>query len=343
LKVVSDYELLCKIMSDTYVKCRTEYRRGAEVKNHFTFQTSIISFTFELDDVEIVKEDPPYRLQMKTIEGGPAREVEIFLVPIDNNAHTLIFSRCYTQFGSAGLSVRLALKAVPMAEPLLSIAAGNYANRAYKNEAERRVGFKALPEPRPLDVSDLDIATLRLIDQGNGGLIQETPEGKIIGALAYTFIDAPPKRVWEVITDFDHYEDIFSAPCKVESRKDNQVTVNQKTATSSVIGMKFGYELHARYTLEPPDHLSYVAIDGVNKGSHGDFRIMPLNGGSKSILFSACGINMENDNSIVARIAKSGAFPMEIMIDMTLAQSTLARIRIEAQRRKSGNSHGSKK
>jgi hypothetical protein len=111
------------------------------------------------------------------------------------------------------------------------------------------------------------------------------------------------------------------------------VTVKQKTASFSVMGLKFGYELHARYTLDAPNHLSFVAIDGVYKDSHGDFRITPLDGGAKSMLFGAGGINLKNDSGIIARISKSGAFPLEVMIDMMLEQSTLARVRLEAERR----------
>jgi polyketide cyclase/dehydrase/lipid transport protein len=222
---------------------------------------------------------------------------------------------------------------MPMAEPQLSIAGANYGNRAYKNEAERRAGFKPPREPKSLDITDLDVDTLRLIDQGNGGLIRETPQGQILGTLAYTFIDAPPETVWEVITDFDNYENIFSADCEVESKDGDQVTVNQKTASFTVLGMDFGYELHSRYTLDKPDHLSYVAIDGDNEGSHGDFKIMPIDGGKKCVLFGVGAINMEKDNGLIARIAKTGAFPLEVMLDMTLVQSTLARLRVEAERR----------
>jgi uncharacterized protein YndB with AHSA1/START domain len=335
-EVITDYDLLCRIMPDTYVECRNIERGDNRSRNYFKFQVSMVMFNYNLETVEMVEEYPPDRLIMSTIAGRPERVVEILLTPVENNAHTLILSRCYTNFSSAGVAVRLALEALPAAGPQNAIAAANYSNRAYKNEAERRAGITAPQKLKPMAIKNLDIPTLRMLDQNNGGLIRETPQGKIIGVLAYTFIDAPPRTVWEVMTDFDNYSEIFSAECRVESRNGNRVTVNQSTPSFMVLGMKVGYQLHTRYTLEPPDHLSYVAIDGANKGSHGDFRIMPLDGGEKSILFGAGGMNMEKDDRLFARIAKSGAFPLENMINMTIVQSNLARIRLEAQRRESG-------
>jgi carbon monoxide dehydrogenase subunit G len=332
--VVSDYELLCEMMPDTYVNCETKDGANNTATNKFAFLVSMIMFSFELDTTETAIANPPYNIEMKTIKGKPARKVEILLVPIDDNKHTLIFLRCYTDFGTAGVSVQLALKAMPMVEPQLSIAAANYANRAYKYEAEKRVGFKDPGEIKPLDIYNLDTDTLRKLDLGNAGLIHETKEGKIISALAYAFVDAPPEKVWGVLTDFDHYDDIFSTECKIKSKKDNQVTVDQETASFSALGMEFGYNLHARYTIDGPDHLSYVAIDGTYVGSHGDFRILPLPGGDKCLLFGKGGINMENDKGIVARIAKSGAFPLENMVDMMQIQSTLAHVRVEAEKDK---------
>jgi uncharacterized protein YndB with AHSA1/START domain len=343
-KVATDYELYCEIMPDSFAKCKTEYRKGNEVKNIYEMQTSVFMYTFTMDVIDIVQEEPPYKFKIKTIEGGvKGREIEILIIPIDNNTHTIFFMRTYPQLVSMGWTMRQALKALPMAEPAAGVGACNYTVRAYKNEAEKRAGYTPSPKPGELNIKNLDLTTLRLIDKGNGGLIRETPEGKTIDALTYTFIDAPPDRVWETITDFEHYPDIFSAPCEVESRKGNQVTVTQKTASFSVMGLKFGYELHARYTLDAPRHMSYAAIDGVYEGSHGDFTILPIDGANNCILFSSGGINMENDNAIVSRIAKTGAFPLENMIDMMLVRSTLAHIRIAAESSKAPPNYGEKR
>jgi len=330
--VLTDYPALCRIMPDTYLACETEYRRGHEVKNNQKGQTTVIKFAYKYDIIDIVTEDPPYHHHVQTISGLDKRELDVVLVPVNNGAETLLFMRYYLNMAALGYSMQAVLAVMPMVEPPTAVGAANYHSRAYKNEAESRVGDKAPPEPRPLDFTGLDLPTLKIINDHGGGLIRETPQGKIIDAIAFSFIAAPPARVWDVLVDFDHYPEIFSgSECKVESRQGNQVTVLEKTSSFSVLIFSFGYELHARYTLDPPYHLSYTAIDGTYQGSHGDFRIVPIEDGKQTLLFHRAGINLEKDNGLTAQIAKSGAFPLENMMDMMGAQSALAHVKLEAE------------
>lgn len=332
--VITDYPALCRIMPDTYLACATEYRRGNEVKNNQKGQTTVIKFAYKYDIIDMVTEDPPFHHHVLTVGGLDKRELDVILVPVNGGAETLLFMRYYLNMAALGYSMQAVLAVLPMVEPPTAVGAANYHSRAYKNEAERRAGYKPLPEPRPLDLSNLDLATLKKIDEHGGGLIRETPQGKILDAVAFTFISAPPARVWDVLTDFDHYEQVFAgSECKVESRDKNQVTVLQKTSSFSVLIFSFGYELHSRYTLDPPYHLSYEAIDGTYQGSHGDFRLIPIENDKQTLLFHRAGINLTKDNGLTAQIAKSGAFPLENMLDMMGAQSALAHLKREAEQR----------
>jgi len=331
-EVITDYPALCRIMPETYLACETEYRKGNEVKNNQKGQTTVLKFAYKYDIIDIVTESPPYDHHVLTISGLEKRELTVKLIPINDN-ETLLFMRYYLNMAALGYSMQAVLAVLPMIEPPTAVGAANYHSRAYKNEAEQRVGYKPPREPKPLEtISGFDLRTLGIIDEHGGGLIRETPEGKIIDALAFTIINAPPERVWEVITDFDHYEQIFpGSASKVESREGNQVTLYQTTASLNVLIFSFGYELHARYTLDPPHHLSYVAIDGLYEGSHGDFQIQPLENGKKTLLFNRGGLNLEKDQGLTARIIKSGAFPLENMLDMMGAQAALARIKYTAE------------
>lgn len=77
-KVATDYELYCKIMPDSFAECKTEYRKGVEVKNVYTMQTSVFMYTFTMEVIDLVTEAPPYSLRVKTIEGGvKGREIEV--------------------------------------------------------------------------------------------------------------------------------------------------------------------------------------------------------------------------------------------------------------------------
>lgn len=339
-EVITDYPALCRIMPLTYLECETEYRKGNEVKNNQKGQTTIVKFGYKYDIIDIVTEDPPYNLHVSTIEGLEDRELTMLLIPADNNTTTLFFMRYYLNVGALGYTMQVMMKAVPTMEPPTAMGANNYHARAYKNDAEKRVGYKALREPEKLDITNLDMATLRLIGEKGGGLMRETPEGEILEAITYAFIKAPPRRVWEVITDFEHYPQIFDGmEMVVEKREGNQVTVLQKPQSFKVLIFSFDkLELHSRYTLEPPHRLSYNTFEGLYEGSKGEYRILPIKNGTQTLLFHQAGINFDKDTSLTARIFKSGAFPMKNMLIMLGAQASVANVRAEAESRE-GQGH----
>lgn len=335
-KVATDYELQCKLMPDTFVSCKTQSRAQNRVTNIYQVKTSVVMFSYNFKMVDVVVEKPLQSIHIETVEGGlKGRAIDFLLVPVDNGAHTLVFMRYYGSMKSLGTSMRLALEALPTVEPTTTVGAANYHLRAYKNEAERRVGYKAPPKPRELVIENLDLQTLRLINQGNGGLIRETPRGKLIDVLTYTVINTPPQRVWEVATDFEHYEEIVpGTEARVESRDGNTVLMRVTMAKVSVLIFDIGgFELHPRYSLHPPNELTWVSMDGLYKDSHGSLRLLPIENGTKTLLFGAIGLNLERDTGLVARIVKSGAFPVENMFNMILSQGTLAHLKVEAEKR----------
>jgi carbon monoxide dehydrogenase subunit G len=339
-EVMVDHELQCVIMSDTFDSCKTESRNGNEVRNVFKIHTSVFMYSYNMDMVDVVKEDPPYHMHIDTVEGQlTGRELNILLVPIENKAQTLLFIRYYGPLRGIGSAMRLVMAVIPQAEPPTSVGAAIYHARSYKNEAEKRVGYKAPRKPKSLKIENLDIRTLRLINDRNGGLIRETPEGKSIDALTYTFADAPPERVWEVATDFEHWTDTFpNSQSEILSIDGNTVVTRQKMTSYSVLVFDIGFEMYNQYNLEPPHHLHYESIDGTYRGSGGDLRLMPLENGTRTLMFGTGSVNLEHDDGLVSRVAKTGAFPLENMLNLVGAQSLLAYIRVEAERREGNRS-----
>ncbi len=337
-KVMTDYEEQCRILPLTFLECQTEYRKGNEVKNNYKMQTSVLNYGFKFDMIDIVQEDPPYHLHINTIEGGlKYRELDLLLVPIDDNKNTLYFMRYYAHMKSLGLTMRAALAVLPMVEWPTAVNAANYHSRAYKIEAEKIAGYTPPPKPAPLDYTGLDLDTLHELGNQNAGLLRETPEGKSIDGLAYTFIEAPPNVVWDVLTDFENYDEIFeNSHTTVEKREPGKVLVMQEVESMSILIFNIGYDLHAQYTLEPPYHLYYHSIDGTYGGSTGDLRLVPIKDGKHTLLFCASGLNIDNDDSLTMRIAKSGAFPFKTMMDLLAGQATLVAVKTEAEERVKG-------
>jgi len=335
--VITDYPALCEIMPLTYLECETEYRRGKVVKNNQKGQTTIVRFAYKYDIIDMVTEDPPYHHNVRTIEGLEDRELDTILVPVGNGSETLLFMRYHLDIEALGLTMKAMLMVAPMIEPPTAVGAANYHSRAYRNEAERRAGYEPAPQPAPLDTSGLDVDTLRLIQQRAGGLLRETPEGKIIDVVTWTFIKTPPGRVWEVLTDFEHYQDTFpGTEMRVEKREGDTVTVFQKGPSMSVLIFRLdGFDMPSRYILDPPRKITYRCFEGMYEGSHGSYRLVPLPGLDETLLFHQAGFNLERDQSLTARIFKSGAFPLENMLFMLGAQTSVEHVKEEAEERES--------
>jgi uncharacterized protein YndB with AHSA1/START domain len=334
-KVITDYEGQCRFMNRTFMECETEGRRKNRVKNNYVIKTTVLKFGTTFDMIDLVTEDPPYHQHILTIDGGlKGRELDLILKPIDRGKNTLFFMRYNAQMKSLGLATQAILAVVPMAEWPVTAASANYHLRAQKNEAERLAGYSPPRKPKPLDYHALDVNTLRALARYNAGLIRETPEGKTINGLSYSFINAPPQTVWEVLADLEHYNDVFTNQhTTVERREGNKVWVNQVTRSQSVLVFTFDYEMHGIYTLEPTSHMSFLAVDGAYEGSTGDYYILSVEGGTSCVLFCAIGLNFEKDTALTTRIIRSGDYPFNTVMDLLAARSFLNSIKPEAESR----------
>jgi carbon monoxide dehydrogenase subunit G len=334
-EVVTDYERYTEYMPGTLKESKTIYRKGNEVKNWHRAVNSVLKFEYKYEILDILTEYPPYHIHSETIEGGlKDRQIDWYLVPVDDDQNTLIFIRHYPHIKSMGISIRAVLAVLPIIEWPVSASAANYILRGYKIRAENLVGYTPPREPDPLNYHALDIETLHKLDRYSCGLIRETPEGKTLNGLNYIFINAPADVVWEVITDFDKFEEFKDCSVRIEKREGNQVWLWEELTRVSILIFNFGgMEMHGIYTMESPYHLSFLSIDGLYEGSTSDYQILPIQGGTKTLLFHSIGMNIERDNSLTMRMVKSGAFPFDTMMDITMCRTNLSAIKAESEKR----------
>lgn len=335
-KVMTDYEKVCQYMPKTLSASEVLSRSGNEVKTKYRGTSSVVNFEYNYDIFDNVTENPPYHLHIYSPEGGlKGREIDYYLVPIDNDKKTILFIRHYPHMKSLGILVRTVLAVLPTIEWPVSASASNYMLRSYRQEAEKLAGYKRPPRPGPLDYNTLDIATMRRLAAHSTGLIRETNEGKILEGLNFTFVNAPPDQVWEVLIDFENYHQFFlSDPVVIEKREGDQVLLRQKSTKFSVSMFTFGgQEMVNRYTMEPPGHLSFKTVGGIYEGSSGDYRIIPVEGGKKTLLIHSLGMNLDRDNSMTMRMVKSGAFPFDTMLCLTMCRTALLEVKTEAEKR----------
>jgi hypothetical protein len=334
--VVTDYERYSEeYMPDVLLESKTLSRDGNTVENWHRAVNTVLRFEYKYEIYDIIRENPPYHIHSETIDGGlKHRQIDWYMVPADHDQTTLIFIRHYPHIKSLGVSIRLVLAVIPTIEWPVSAQAANYILRGFRLRAENLAGYDRARVPPPLDYDSLDIETLRILDQYACGLIHETPEGRSLGGTNYTFINAPHQVVWDVITDFEHFEEFKDCTCIMEKREGNRVWVRETLSKVSILIFTFGgFEMHSVYTLDPPYHLGYKTIDGLYEGSGSDYHIVPVDEGRKTLLFNSIGMNYERDQSLTMRMVKSGAFPFRTMLDVTLCRTNLSSIKKESERR----------
>ncbi len=333
-KVISEYERQCGLLPEVS-RCKIESVNGNETSVSYRIDVSAVILTYTIDVTDVIRKDSPHHFLMRTVEGKlKTREIEILLVPIEEGTETLLFMRYFTPLRSLGTEMKLALAVLPYFEPSAMVGAAMMHAGAYRDEAEKRVGYKAPEKPAPLAIDKLDIPTMRLIDEMNGGLVIKTPEGKVIESMSYAFVDAPIEQVWEVATDFENYDDIFKGCTNdIISQDGNTLVIHQKMALFSIMFYDFGFEFDSYYIMYPRDRLFYNAFEGTYSGSHGEFRLMPVDGGKRTLLFSSAGTSFEDQDNFVSRIVRSSTFPIESLANITIAQAMQDFVRIEAEAR----------
>jgi len=333
-EVAADYSGLCHLMPGTFDSCQTVSREGGKTIMHYLLHTSVLRFSLKLDLTDEITESPPYRWHISTVKGGlRGREVDLLLLPV-NNDRTLALMRYYGALPSINILVKTVLALLPDLESPVYASAAAYHLRSYKNEAEKRAGFSMPEIYAPPEFSSLDPSTLDQLCRFYGGLLRETSQGKTINATAFTQIDASRETVWKVMSDFEHYDQFFpDSTTVVEKRDQNQLILRQSQKLFNVYIFSYSFDLHARYLLEKPERMSWQAIDGLYQDSRGEFVLVPYEQGQKTFVFATTRIMTERDQSLTMKIAKSGEFPFESMIDLFFTRSVLNQFKQEAEQR----------
>jgi hypothetical protein len=96
----------------------------------------------------------------------------------------------------------------------------------------------------------------------------------------------------------------------------------------------YGFDLHARYALDPPRRMSYAAIDGVYQDTTGDFTLIPFENNTRTLVGGTISVMMDRDASLTMKIVRSGDFPFDAMINLFFARDVLTKFGREVKRRK---------
>jgi uncharacterized protein YndB with AHSA1/START domain len=333
-KIATDYPAMCTLMPDTFDQCETVSQGQGKTVMRYKLHTSVLKFSFNMEITDSIKETGQYQWHMETVEGDlKGRELNLLLVPRPDGA-TLALLRYFGAMRSMGGVVYLSLSLIPDLETPVYASAASYHLRGYRNAAEKQAGYAPPAKPADIEFAALDPKTIQQLCRWSAGLVRETHEGKVINAMAFADMNAPPDRVWAVMTDFEHYDGFFpDSNTVVEERKDHQVLLHQSVKAFNVLVFSYGFDLHCRYRLDPPRRMSYETIDGDYKGSYGDFTLTPYDGGKRTFVFATIRSTIENDQSLTSRIVRSGAFPFDAAVNLFFARDVLNKFKAEVERR----------
>lgn len=331
-ETASDHAGLCRIMPQSFDECDTISRDGNVTLMHYRLHTSVLKFSFNLDVKDRIVEDPPYSYHLETIEGSlKGRELDLVLVP--RGERTLAFLRYYGAMRSINTLIRMVLALIPDFETPVYGSAACYHLRSYHNDALERLGKDKEIKFGEIDPARLDPATMARLCQWQGGLVQETAEGKTKGGGAFALMPAPPAQTWEVMTDFENYDSFFAdSKTVVEKREGNELLMRQSVKQFNIYVFSFDFDLHAHYLLEKPERMKWTAIDGVYQDSKGDFLLVPHPGG-QTLVIATTEIVTYRDTSLTMRIVKSGEFPFESMVNTFFCRDVLNKFQDEIERR----------
>ncbi len=333
--ISSDHAGVCKYIPNTFDNCETVSRDGNTVVMDYEVHTSVTRFSFDMKIRDVIHDNPPYGWKLETVKGDlKGRRLELLLVPADEG-RTMVFLRYFGSMRSMGTIIQMVLALVPDFETPVYSSAANYHLRCYRNEAERRAGYKPPRKPAELDFRKLDPDTMAIISRYQGGIIRETREGVTIDAGAFADMAAAPDEVYEVMTDFEHYDEFFpDSKTVVEKRDGNRALISQEINQLNVYIFKFVFDLHSWYELDPGRGMSYESIDGKYAGTRGSFTIMPNKNGKRTLVYGSLAAMIAKDDSLTMRIVRSGDFPFETMANFFFMRDTLNKMELEVNRRK---------
>lgn len=127
----------------------------------------------------------------------------------------------------------------------------------------------------------------RLADRGHILIADTGKDGKTILMTAGIVINAPVKKVWDVINDYEHYHDFLPYTEKVEVVERN----GKKFKVNYAILLKFGFiKIRVKYTCLHTVHsdtkISWESVEGDVTNVMGKWELFELKGGRTLALYA---------------------------------------------------------
>jgi ribosome-associated toxin RatA of RatAB toxin-antitoxin module len=166
----------------------------------------------------------------------------------------------------------------------------------------------------------IDAATIeKLVGGGQVILVEEDSAGRVKLVTGGTLVQAPPDKVWSLITDFGGYPSWMPQTVAVTAKDAGagikDVTFNLNF-TFSVISKKVSYT--TRNTLSPPHKITWKLVEGDFARTDGAWNLVPAKGGSATLVFYSTYTDLASMGWIVKSLIEEQP-TMEVAIQASTA------------------------
>ena len=166
-------------------------------------------------------------------------------------------------------------------------------------------------------------------------VVDDDANGKLKLVTAGAVVNAPPSSVYGVVSDFDHLKDFMPQVVKSKVVKKDDVAHTRDVQFElkfkfSVITSSVDYVI--RFDVSQPDRIDFAYVSGDIKGGGGSYRFLPLDGGTKTLLFYSVISDLRSMGFLTRALLKEQP-QMEPAIHVSSASLVVTNLkkRVEAQ------------
>lgn len=170
----------------------------------------------------------------------------------------------------------------------------------------------------PIDRRGLDMNTIRnLMADGQLIIIDEKPNGVLEMVTGVIIINAPPDKVYKILTDFSKYTEYMPSTvgCEVTREDKNSKDIKYNIEFKfSVLKFRVSYTLNQTFIPNKEIRWSLISSEGNKlKDTYGAWQLFPLSGGG-TVAFYSVYSDLKSMNVIIRKIFEAEP-SMEISVN----------------------------
>lgn len=292
---IVDPVLFTREIPDIYLESHAETIDEESLRVSQRFKLKFPPFDYEPAWTLLYETNEPHSLDFRVVEGDlPDSRGRWEIIPLGNGESCIVYLNLRLDLMNLGFLARSFLKIVPdFAGPPHSTLARRMLN-AVKWEAERIESGRAVPFKVFKGFDEIDVQIERLFDH-ELCLLSETLQGYPGPAICGVTVSAPISEVWQVLLDFDNYENILgriSAELVTPGENGGQIEMGFNFRVFYLLSASLETLSDCKWN-SVDSTLACFEIEGELAGSRGGFFLYPVQRGQATLMITDRYYNIE--------------------------------------------------